>query len=71
MARSGKYGKIDIPGIGEEEPVFILRAQDRLAAPVIEMYKVLADSHDARVAESLMEEIQSFKVWHGIRKIPD
>ena len=31
MAVSGKYGKLDIPKIGEDEPVFILRAQDKLA----------------------------------------
>ena len=37
MALSGKYGKLNIPRIGEEEPVFILRAQDRLAEFAIEM----------------------------------
>lgn len=31
MAISTKYGKVDIGNIGEEEPVFILRAQDKLA----------------------------------------
>jgi len=31
MAISGKCGKVHIPRIGEEEPVFILRAQDQLA----------------------------------------
>ncbi|MGB5159415.1 hypothetical protein [Desulfobacterium sp. N47] len=41
MAISGKYGKIDIPGIGADEPVFIIRAQDRLAVPAIEMYCAL------------------------------
>jgi hypothetical protein len=39
MAISGKYGQIDIPKIGEREPVFILRAQDLLAGPAIELYK--------------------------------
>ena len=29
MAISTKYGKVDIPKIGSDEPVFILRAQDR------------------------------------------
>ena len=32
MAISGKYGKLDIPKIAADEPVFILRAQDLLAA---------------------------------------
>ncbi len=31
MALSGKYGKLNIPRIGDEEPVFVLRAQYRLA----------------------------------------
>lgn len=38
MARSIKYGKLDIPGIEEDEPVFILRARDRLAIPLIVQY---------------------------------
>ena len=45
MALSGKYGRLDIPRIGVEEPVFILRAQDKLAEPAIEMYQLLAVSH--------------------------
>lgn len=30
MAISGKYGKLSIPKVGADEPVFILRAQDKL-----------------------------------------
>ena len=37
MAISGKYGKLDIPRIGKDEPVFILRAQDKLAEMAIEI----------------------------------
>jgi len=29
MAVSTKYGNVDIPKIGVDEPVFILRAQDK------------------------------------------
>jgi hypothetical protein len=32
---------MNIPKIGEGEPVFILRAQDLLAGPAIELYKIL------------------------------
>ena len=39
MAVSGKYGKLEIPKIGEDEPVFILRAQDLLAQGMVEIYK--------------------------------
>lgn len=71
MAISGKYGKIDIPKIGADEPVFILRAQDCLALPAIEMYCALANSHGSPVGKSLKEEIDNFCNWKGIKKIPD
>ena len=71
MAISGKYGKIHIPKIGEEEPVFILRAQDQLAMYAIEMYQLLAASHGASVSGSLSDEITSFKHWKGRKKTPD
>ena len=71
MAVSGKYGKIDIPKIGEDEPVFILRAQDKLAEPAIEMYRVLAASHGSPLKETLEEEIDSFRRWSGQKKVPD
>jgi len=71
MAVSGKYGKIDIPNIGEDEPVFILRAQDKLASAAIEMYRSLAVSHGAPVAEKIGEELERFSGWSGPAKIPD
>lgn len=71
MAISGKYGKVHIPKISEEEPVFILRAQDQLAIYAIEMYRLLAASHGAPVAGSLDDEMTGFKHWQGRKKIPD
>jgi hypothetical protein len=71
MAISGKYGRVNIPKVGENEPVFILRAQDRLAASAIEMYRSLAGSHGASLVESLQREIDSFRQWKGNKKIPD
>lgn len=71
MALSGKYGKVAIPKIGEDEPVFILRAQDKLAAPAIEMYRTLTDSHGCKLAGSLQREIDKFHQWKGISKLPD
>jgi hypothetical protein len=71
MALSGKYGKLNIPRIGEEEPVFILRAQDRLAEPAIEMYRLLAASHGCRLAEGLQKEVENFRHWKGTKKLPD
>lgn len=71
MAVSKKYGKVDIPGIGEEEPVFILRAQDLLAPWAIEVYRILCASHGAKAHEGLKEVIEAFKGWPGKRKLPD
>ncbi|MGD0353537.1 MAG: hypothetical protein ABSB38_08635 [Dehalococcoidia bacterium] len=71
MAISGKYGKLTIPRVGEEEPVFILRAQDRLAEPAIEMYRLLAASHSSQLTGGLQKEIDRFRNWKGTKKLPD
>jgi hypothetical protein len=71
MAVSGKYGKIHIPKIGEDEPVFILRAQDILAQGMVEIYKVLANSHSCSFADSLDREVERFRTWRGQKKMPD
>jgi hypothetical protein len=71
MAVSGKYGKIHIPKIGEDEPIFILRAQDSLAQGMVEIYKVLVNSHRSSLADSLDREIERFRTWRGKRKMPD
>ena len=55
MALSGKYGKINIPKLGEGEPIFILRAQDKLAVLVMEMYRALVASHGSPLAEDLQK----------------
>jgi hypothetical protein len=71
MAISGKYGKLDIPKIGGEEPVFILRAQDRLAEAMIEIYRIIVGSHDSPLAKELAGEIERFRSWKGSKKMPD
>jgi len=71
MAVSGKYGKFSIPKVGEDEPVFVLRAQDKLAATAIEMYRLLAASHDCKIAGDISKEIDNFEKWSGKRKMPD
>ena len=71
MALSGKYGKVNIPNVGEDEPVFILRAQDNLAESAIEMYRTLAASHGSPVAHELQKEIDAFRRWGGPKKMPD
>jgi hypothetical protein len=71
MAVSGKYGNVFISKIGEEEPIFILRAQDQLAARAIEMYRDLAAKNGLPLAESLQKEIEVFRSWGGPKRMPD
>lgn len=71
MAISGKYGRIDIPKIGDNEPVFILRANDQLAETVIEMYRLLAKSHNLAIADGVAAEVEKFRAWPGPKKLPD
>jgi len=71
MAISGKYGKLNIPKVGAEEPVFILRAQDMLAEAMIEIYRIIVASHDSPVAKELAKEIEKFRAWKGTKKMPD
>lgn len=71
MAISGKYGKIEIPKIGDDEPVFILRAQDKLAEAAIVMYQTLAATHGAAMAGDVKTEIDHFRNWRGKKKLPD
>ncbi len=70
MAWSRTYGRLDIPMIEENEPVFILRGRDVLAQSAIEMYRLLAEAHGCKVAEALSSEISSFKEWTGERRLP-
>ena len=71
MAISDKYGKLSIPGVGDDEPVFVLRAQDKLAEASLEMYRALAHSHDAKVAASVPDLVLTFRNWKGVKKLPD
>jgi hypothetical protein len=70
MGVSQTYGKVAIPSVGEDEPVFILRAQDRLAESAIQMYRLLAEAHGCQVSDTLSEEIASFREWRGQRRLP-
>ena len=57
--------------IGKDEPVFILRAQDKLAQGAVEMYKIPAESHNSKLPGQPDEEIERFRNWSGLKKIPD
>ena len=62
---------MNIPRVGEDEPVFILRAQDTLAESAIEVYGIFAASHGCQITEGLHKEIENFKKWQGNKKLPD
>jgi hypothetical protein len=70
MALSQVYGKLEIPMIGEDEPVFILRAQDVLAESAIQMYRLLAEAHGCHVEQALVREINGFRQWPGEKRLP-
>jgi len=71
MALSAKYGRLDIPKIAEDEPVFVIRAQDTLAVPILKVYRALVTSQKLPVAQSLAKEIETFQGWPGSKKMPD
>ncbi len=71
MAVSGKYGQVNIPKVGLNEPIFILRAQDKLAVAALEMYRALVQSHGSPLAAKIKKEIDRFERWEGSKKIPD
>jgi len=71
MALSTKYGKIEISNIPEYEPVFVIRAQDKLAIQAIEKYQLLAESNGAQITETVKKDIENFKNWQGVKKLPD
>lgn len=70
MAISQKYGKIAVPMIDEDEPIFILRARDALAEPAIQMYRLLAEAHGCFLGQVLEREVEAFKQWDGSKKLP-
>ncbi len=70
MALSRAYDILEIPTIGEDEPVFILRAQDMLAISAIQTYPPLAEAHGCQVPEQVNSELEAFLLWPGNKKLP-
>jgi hypothetical protein len=70
MAVSERYGKLDIPSIGKEEPIFILRARDRLAGDAIKMYKLLAEAYGCDLGGVVERQIRTFNEWAGEKALP-
>jgi len=71
MARDLKYGDVDIKGVPENEPIFILRAQDAFAIHVLKVYRGLRESSgDTDGERSVNHSIDAFKSWM-FKKVPD
>ena len=70
MAVCERYGRLDIPLIEGEEPVFILRARDILAADAIRMYKLLAEAHGCDLGDVVERQIRLFSEWPGGKALP-
>jgi hypothetical protein len=65
MARDSKYGFVEISGIPDDEPVFILRAQDQLALSTITYYSETASRLNCpgEFAEGLDRVHSEFHSW--------
>jgi hypothetical protein len=75
MAISLKYGKVDIPGIGDNEPVFIGRSQDRLMVRQMEYYWMEAraqgcDADHLKAIDAQRSAMVSWTLEHET-KLPD
>jgi len=83
MGRDVKYNGKNLSEIGaEDEPLFVLRAQDRLAIPTIECYRQLyaihsqsAGRYDPLFADHVGAVISNFGRWQmrtlNAVKLPD
>jgi len=71
MAIENKYGDVNVPGIPENEPIFIFRAQDIFAGLILRMYQEFRrSSGDRKGADNISLAISRFDAW-GTKKIPD
>ena len=71
MAKDSKYNIVDVKGIPDDEPIFVLRAQDVFAVAVLKFYQGLRDSSgDLGGASDLDHTIAAFRFWNP-KKIPD
>ena len=75
MAFSGKYGQFDLPGVGDDEPVFVIRAGDAVAGDALLDYLGRAieagspQEHTEGVAAARADMLD-WQVEHG-SKVPD
>lgn len=67
MAIDLKYGKVTLEKgtIGEDEPVFVLRAQDNLASKVLAVYLRFCEETECPTGHlaGVIASIQTFENW--------
>lgn len=75
VAIDQKYGKLDISKIGEDEPIFVLRARDSLAVRLLREYQALCVrvGASAEHREKIGQCLDAFLVWRSTNpvKIPN
>lgn len=70
---SAKHAREILASVGAHEPMFVLRAKDRLAPSVIHFWTCLAEVNGCPAAkiESAQRCIDAMKAWGGPKKLPD
>jgi hypothetical protein len=79
MAISSKYGKVTLErgSIPEDEPVFVLRSQDKLAPRLLEYYEMMCKAQGATETqvEAVVRAGEGMRAWqvehHDRVKLPD
>ena len=70
MALSQVYGRLQIPMVGEDEPVFVIRAQDLLAESAMQIFRLPAEAHGCQAGPVLTKEISGFRQRQAERRLP-
>lgn len=73
MAMEGKYGQLTVERkeLPKDEPVFLLRGQDKFAAQVVQYYAELREkAGDRNGAEECRKQAQRMADW-PVKKMPD
>jgi hypothetical protein len=75
MGYDPKYGKITLekkPDIPDDEPLFVLRGQDKLAAGLVEQYAInrFYATGDLETTQEIMKQADAMRKW-PVKKVPD
>lgn len=75
MGHDAKYGKVTLekkPNVPAAEPLFVLRAQDKIAPGVVRFYasQYLRATGDEKGHKSIMEQAEAMEKW-PTKKLPD